>query len=220
MNYLEKNRWPWVVMGLAVGALIAVLFYALFFWDVKPAYGIQDNYNVRICHAIPPDTAANGLVSNHPANIGVLIGHATQHDADIIPPFGQFPGKNWTDEGEATWNNDCVRPPRDLCENLDGIQSELPPYYEAEQGQCSCAKGYHAEEYGDNHEYIIPECVPDAPDLPPTPTPPQENRVEAPSTPSASSCSDSKPGNVANINVVTTGNRGELEIQWTLPTGG
>ena len=146
MNYLESRRWPWVVIGLAAGALLAVLAYQIFFVDTKVA-GATENFNVRICHATPPDTAASGWVSNHPANIGILIGHATQHDADIIPSFGQFPGKNWNDEGQAIWNNDCVRPPRDLCENLDGVQSELPPYYEVEQGQCFCAKGFHIQEY-------------------------------------------------------------------------
>ena len=33
----------------------------------------------------------------------------------------------------------------------------------------------------------------------------------------APSCADRKPGNVANINVITTGNVGELEVQWSLP---
>lgn len=32
-------------------------------------------------------------------------------------------------------------------------------------------------------------------------------------------CGDTRPARVANINVVTTGNIGELEIQWALPIG-
>ena len=54
-----------------------------------------------------------------------------------------------------------------------------------------------------------------------TPTPTEEPKVESHSestgSPSAPSCGDSKPERVANINVVTTGNKGELEVQWSLP---
>lgn len=53
-----------------------------------------------------------------------------------------------------------------------------------------------------------------------TPTPTEEPKVESRSesgSASAPSCGDSKPEKVANINVVTTGNKGELEVQWSLP---
>src|SRR3990167_4004152 len=63
----------------------------------------------------------------------------------------------------------------DLCENLDGVQSELPPNYQEEEGQCSCQEGYHQEEYGNNHIYEIPECVRDEePEPEPEPEVPQE----------------------------------------------
>ncbi len=47
---------------------------------------------------------------------------------DIIPPFGNYPWKNWTEEGQAIWNNDCQIPPycwdwnidTDLWEECDG----------------------------------------------------------------------------------------------------
>lgn len=103
----------WVVIGVVFVAILAILAYQVFFADTKVA-GATQNFNVRICHATPPDTAANGWVNNYPANIGVLVGHATRHDADIIPPFGQYPGKNWGD-GEAIWENDCEVPKEEVC---------------------------------------------------------------------------------------------------------
>lgn len=63
-----------------------------------------------------------------------------------------------------------------------------------------------------------------------TPTPTTVIPTEAPQSSSdttdhnsagngGSLCSDAKPARVANINVVTTGNTGELQIQWALPIG-
>lgn len=52
---------------------------------------------------------------------GVINGHASQHESDIIPPFeytdkgkpAYFPGQNLTAENLAIWNNDCeeIKPP-------------------------------------------------------------------------------------------------------------
>lgn len=68
----------------------------------------------------------------------------------------------------------------------------------------------------------------------PTPTPTDEPRVTptpteepkggdqptfAGSSTEAPTCSDSKPGTVANINVKSAGVSGQLEVQWSLPTG-
>ncbi len=68
---------------------------------------------VTICHATPPDTAANGYTKIVTDDDGVLNqGHASQHGADIIPPFvignTNYPGKNWDVTGQAIWNNNCV----------------------------------------------------------------------------------------------------------------
>ena len=35
------------------------------------------------------------------------------HSADIIPPFGVFPGRNWNAEGQAIWENGCEAPAQD-----------------------------------------------------------------------------------------------------------
>lgn len=58
---------------------------------------------------------------------------------DIIPPTAAHPeGLNWP-EGQAIWENDCnyVVVVKDVCPNIDGVQSELPfGYYFDEQGNC------------------------------------------------------------------------------------
>lgn len=69
--------------------------------------------HVTICHATPPDTAANGYVRISPSASGVYHGHYREHAADIIPPFvydGHTYSLNWTATGQAIWNNGCVVP--------------------------------------------------------------------------------------------------------------
>lgn len=72
----------------------------------------KQHVDVTFCHATPPDTAANGYEQLTTDDDGILNqGHASQHSADIIPPFTvgetDFPGQNWTALGQAIWNNDC-----------------------------------------------------------------------------------------------------------------
>ncbi len=72
----------------------------------------QQHVEVTFCHATPPDTAVNGYEQITTDDDGVMQqGHASQHSADIIPPFTvgetNFPGQNWTPLGQAIWNNDC-----------------------------------------------------------------------------------------------------------------
>ena len=69
--------------------------------------------HVTICHATPPDTAANGYVRISPSASGVYQGHLREHAADIIPPFvyaGVTYSLNWDATGQAIWNNGCVVP--------------------------------------------------------------------------------------------------------------
>jgi hypothetical protein len=35
---------------------------------------------------------------------------SASHSADIIPPVGPFPGRNWDAEGQAIWANGCEAP--------------------------------------------------------------------------------------------------------------
>lgn len=72
----------------------------------------QQHIDVTFCHATPVDTAANGYEQITTDDDGIMQqGHASQHSADIIPPFTvgetDFPGQNWTALGQAIWNNDC-----------------------------------------------------------------------------------------------------------------
>ncbi len=59
---------------------------------------------VRLCHA----TGNDRWVSIEVSQEGALIGHA-DHPEDVIPPFGDFPGLNWNDTGQETWDNDCTK---------------------------------------------------------------------------------------------------------------
>ena len=95
----------------------AVLVALLAFLPVAPTVfgSTPPEHKVSICHATPPDTAANGWVTLEVdvASVGYQhSGHESEHDADIIPPYSYgsfvFDGKNWDAEGQATWENDCA----------------------------------------------------------------------------------------------------------------
>jgi hypothetical protein len=104
----------------------------------------KPEHKITICHATPPDTAANGYhdITVDVASVGYQnSGHQSEHDADIIPPWQytddgdtfSFPGKNWTDAGQAIWRNGCEVPDEEpppvidpaasitvgTCDNLD-----------------------------------------------------------------------------------------------------
>ncbi len=72
----------------------------------------EEHVEVTFCHATPPDTAENGYNKQTTDDDAIFTtGHASEHDADIIPPFSagevNFPGKNWDALGQAIWNNEC-----------------------------------------------------------------------------------------------------------------
>jgi len=64
---------------------------------------------IKICHAKPPLTAANGYELLNISKNAVKVGHSN-HAKDIIPPFDDYSGKNWDSQGQVIWNNDCVAP--------------------------------------------------------------------------------------------------------------
>jgi len=103
----------------AVAALVAV--------SMVPATLAASGDKVTICHAT--DSEGNPYVTHEPSKSGDVSGHADHtgpvwypgaKDAgvvwgDIIPPFEygegeSFPGLNWTDEGQAFYNNGCNIP--------------------------------------------------------------------------------------------------------------
>jgi uncharacterized protein DUF11/prealbumin domain-containing protein len=99
------------VSALAVSAVTAI---------GAPSRAAQPQTKVRICHAT--GSSSNPYVSQEPAigNNGDLEGGHLNHERDIIPPYEYvdangdtqlFPGKNWTEEGQAIWQNGCNIPP-------------------------------------------------------------------------------------------------------------
>jgi hypothetical protein len=106
---------PWLQRNLgwiAAAALVAAV--ALLSSTPAVMGSAPPNHKIVICHATPPETAANGwnMIEVDVASVGYQhAGHESRHDADIIPPYtyggASFPGKNWTTLGQAIWDNDC-----------------------------------------------------------------------------------------------------------------
>src|SRR5690242_17787407 len=78
---------------------------------------------IEICHATNSNSNPyNSANADQSADVGGHDGHngPVWFDGidvswgDIIPPFdydgGSYPGKNWTVEGQAIWNNGCEVP--------------------------------------------------------------------------------------------------------------
>ena len=65
----------------------------------------EENHKIQICHA-----TGNGSYNLLNIDKNGVNGH-NHHGNDIIPPFEKegpdYPGKNWTTEGQAIWNNGC-----------------------------------------------------------------------------------------------------------------
>lgn len=107
-------------------ALFAALALAGTVFATSASASKPPSHLVTICHATPPDTAADGYVeiTVDVASVGfVQSGHADQHDADIIPAYTfdgfSFPGKNWDSDGQAILNNGCVLP--------EGVEPPVSP---------------------------------------------------------------------------------------------
>ncbi len=95
--------------------------------------GDQDEKKVGICHATGSED--NPFVEQSPAigNNGDLQGGHLDHPNDIIPPYDYvdpngnpqtFPGRNWTPENQAIWQNGCrpVTPPDPLTPTLHCVE--------------------------------------------------------------------------------------------------
>lgn len=150
---------------------------------VPPGEEVVDK--VEICHGTA--SYKNPYVINEPAADGDVSGHADhtgpifwpgipKHTAwgDIIPPFyyddgGEFPaffpGLNWTEEGQAIYENDCAIPTPEptmtlsggLCDvysvepvivTLDGVQENVDYLIEVWQGDALVGTSGVSEESG------------------------------------------------------------------------
>jgi hypothetical protein len=67
--------------------------------------GPQNNPYVQ--ESVNQSSIAN-LPNGHDSHTGPVFNNTGQDFwGDIIPPFGNYPGLNWTAEGQAIYNNDC-----------------------------------------------------------------------------------------------------------------
>lgn len=100
----------------------------------KPA----PEHKVTICHATPPDTAAQGWVSItvDVASVGYQHqGHESEHDADIIPAYAYgdftFDGKNLSTDFDGALGSDilangCEKPSTEPSPSPSPSESDTP----------------------------------------------------------------------------------------------
>ncbi|MFC1710506.1 hypothetical protein ACFL0F_02515, partial [Patescibacteria group bacterium] len=106
---------------------------------------------VTICHAT--SSHSNPYIENQPSKSGDVSGHDNHNGpiwypgitvtwGDIIPPFdydgGSYPGKNWTIEGQAIWNNGCNIPGQPLSCGNGTLDDEEECDYGANNGDSAC----------------------------------------------------------------------------------
>ena len=200
-----------IILGIVAGAV-------LLFLVAKVVLETGQN-SVKICHSTSSE--GNPYVVNNPNKSGNVNGH-DDHDGgifpddpwgDIIPPFTWYswfnppgpippiqvphlyPGKNWNNEGQAIWNNDCGIPeepeptPTEVptptpiqCNELTytcGECEETPnDDYCGEWKFDYCQRNYECS-YGEDEDWNC-ECKGEEP----TPTPsPEPTPTERPLTP-------------------------------------
>lgn len=182
------------ILGLLVLALAVVLVVFVgtsVAATPTTAIGCEEHEHnpVTICHATPPDTAANGyqvITVDDDALANGAGGHDPEHDMDIIPDFWYwhqtggdwanlyYPGKNWDSTGQAIWANGCVVPPPPDCGDPYPVVDTKPPECVA-NGQtnvvteeilpgdvCECGGTAYITHYlGDLHEVTTTQtCTP------------------------------------------------------------
>lgn len=100
-------------LGLSLMTLVGISFVS------APAANAGDSPNIQICHATSSEKNPYNPVTISKTAIVTGKGdqgHGSQHDGDIIPPFTYgdplktYPGKNWTPENQAIYNNSCNIP--------------------------------------------------------------------------------------------------------------
>ena len=186
------------LLGIAIVMIVALMFRV----NSVPVAEATVNQTVCFCHNLNnnPHTICT-------SNNALKVGH-TLHAIAGNDSFGV-----------------CEEPEvEDVCDNIEGVQEETPEGYVNEQGYCYIPE--EPTDYCDTLEGVQAEDEDCPKEEDPTPTPtetpkdggwspePEGNRS---TTNAPGVCSISDIGNVANINVVTTGNAGELEVQWSLP---
>jgi hypothetical protein len=87
----------------------------------------DNDHKITICHATGSESNpyVSMTVDVHAAK--AHFGH--QNGGDIIPGNDEWPGQNWDDDGQATYDNGCVPcpPPVDTPEEPPVVTPEEPP---------------------------------------------------------------------------------------------
>lgn len=138
---------------LSVTKASASLVFALFVALVLLASPVLSDppETVTICHAsssnsnpyIVQNPSADGDVSGHDGHNGGV--YPADPWGDIIPPFDfdddSYPGKNWTTEGQAIYNNECSIPNGSPTPTPTPTSTPTPtptptPFCDEEEEQC------------------------------------------------------------------------------------
>jgi LPXTG-motif cell wall-anchored protein len=103
------------LMMTTVGAMLAL--GVLSFGTSTASATAHHDDNITICHATHSDSNPYVSATVDPSAIDEennrgWNGHG-DHEGDIIPPFGDFLGRNWTDGGRAILANGCDVPEAD-----------------------------------------------------------------------------------------------------------
>jgi hypothetical protein len=100
-------------IGLSLMALVTLSFLA------APAATAGESPTIQICHATASETNPYNPITISKTAIVTGQGdqgHGSEHEGDIIPsftygdPLQTYPGKNWTEENKALYENSCVKP--------------------------------------------------------------------------------------------------------------
>jgi hypothetical protein len=172
---IPLRRWLIRNVGwIAVAALVGLLA----FMPTPTAFGSSPpEHKVTICHATPPDTAAQGwnVLEVDVASVGYQHqGHESEHDADIIPPYEygdvSYPGKNWDAEGQAIWENGCqaVTPTATPTEGPTATPTEGPTATPTEGPTATPTEGPTATPTGTPEGEVAPLIGTPKATLPPT----------------------------------------------------
>lgn len=99
-----------------VTAALAALTVATI-WSVPVAVQATPQDKITICHATASESNPYSKITVD-KNSADFQGHLANNptfgdnhpDGDIIPPFGEFAGQNWTPAGQAIYENNCNEP--------------------------------------------------------------------------------------------------------------
>lgn len=191
----------------------------------------------------PADISAYTSHSHKDCKWAVKI-HGDWHYADKVKITKNYPGKNWDEEGQAIWNNDCQIPEpsptptptleptptpqpicNDVCVGVEQCPQGLVCFYswaEAETGVCRHPDCLEEEECDcPTKPTPTPTQEPEPTPTPTTPPVTTETTVSEPSTASAPMCNDVPPKEVANVYVWGgEPNDGCVEVRWIPAEGG